>query len=352
MAHELEMDETGGASMISVRETPWHQKGIVLPMAPGYEQALTLAKLDYTVEKRQTHLVVPSLANFGETKHIPTGAYVTYRPDTQKELGVVEHRYHVVQNTDAFRILVPLLDAETAAIETAGVLRDGADAWMLLKLEIAKFPSAVQEAFEGHSDRISPYILVANNHNGRRGILVALTAVRVVCANTLGAAENAGVSDQIMVRHTESAEQALLDAAQTLWGDVIQRYTLLAEAYERLRQTYLTPDLFQRLVVDAVAPDPTKHDSWTPEAKMADSVVARYLKRKEALEELWISGSGHTGDHSSWEAYNSAVEAVDHRPDLFPVRGGVYRTASLLDGALRKKKTDVFGNLMAHAKRN
>ncbi|MBN8832335.1 MAG: DUF932 domain-containing protein, partial [Sphingomonadales bacterium] len=34
-----------------------------------------------------------------------------------------------------------------------------------------------------------PYATVMANHSGRRGVLLGHTAIRVVCANTLGAAE-------------------------------------------------------------------------------------------------------------------------------------------------------------------
>lgn len=341
MAHELQFTD-GIADVFSTKETMWHQHGHVLPQDPSFEQALDLCHMEYQVEKQQT------FRESGEA----TRAFVTVRTDTGKELGVVHGQYAVVQNRTAFSILTPLINEGVATIETGGVLRDGADAWLMLKLNLPALSPEVQEAFGGHHDEIKPYALVANNHSGRRGILVALTAVRVVCANTLGAAEESGVPDQIRVVHTDAAEQKLIDAAETLWGDITERYTKIAEAYESMRNCFLIPKEFQKLVVDAVCEDPRANKSWNPDAKMAESVVARYEARKYNLSDLWMNGAGHTGDSSCWEAYNSAVEALDHNEDLWPSRAGVYRTASLLDGTLRQKKTRVFENLMAHVKKH
>ncbi len=344
MAHELNFTN-GKADMLSVRLTPWHSEGTVLPDHPSYADAIKIAGLNYTVDKEQTYRQVP-----GKTELVKSGAYVTVRRDTQSELGVVQSTYSVVQNEQAFKVLIPLIDEGIANIETAGVLRKGADAWMLVNLDTGRLPSSVREAFTGHEDKIKPYILVSTNHSGRRGILVALTSVRVVCANTLGAAEGSGVDNQIRVVHTDSAEQKLIEAAEMLWGNIIERYTVIAEAYEDMRSSYLIPEDFKRLVVDVVAENPEEAPNWNPDAYMAEAVISRYEAKKYCLNKLFLEGAGHTGEPTAWYGYNAAVEALDHNTQLWPTRTGVYRTASLLDGNLRQKKDKVFKNLLQFAR--
>lgn len=75
-----------------------------------------------------------------------------------------------------------------AAVETGGVLRDGADAWLLVRWDIDRFDPDVRDVF-GKDGGILPYALVAANHSGRRGVLLGHTSIRVCCANTLGMAE-------------------------------------------------------------------------------------------------------------------------------------------------------------------
>jgi phage/plasmid-like protein (TIGR03299 family) len=348
MSAALTYTRSTTADLLSVRESPWHKGGHLLMVPPSFEEAMELPNLDYLVEKRQTNMPVYAADGTTVLSWRPSGAYVTVRTDTQKELGVVQERYRVVQNRDAFRILRPLVEEGVATIETAGVLRDGADAWMLVRFDWQKFGPKVQEIM-GHKLRVSPYGLVANNHAGRRGILTALTPIRVVCANTLLASEREGCGDQIVVSHTESAEQRLVEAAQSLWGAIIDAYEKIAQAYDEMANTYLSLADFNRLVMPAVNPDPREHKDWNPEAKLAHVVLARYGARKHEITRLWHEGRGHKGDSSAWEAWQGAVEAIDHNPDLFPTRGGVYRTASLLDGKLRQMKQDVFENLHAFA---
>ena len=112
---------------------------------------------------------------------------------------------------------------------------------------------------------------------------------------------------------------------------------------------------FKSAVLDVVSPDPRESKKFNPEAKLADLVVERHEKRVELVTRLWTEGAGHTGDHSAWEAYNGAVEAIDHDTDIFPIRGGSWRTQSLLDGKLASLKEGVLAgvtDLSAAAYRN
>lgn len=342
MAHELEFQQ-GVASTFSVGETPWHREGIILAEAPSYAEAIKLARLDYPVEKVGLFRQVgdPTQQEYVES----TVGFATVRTDTGKELGSVGKDYSVVQNKDAFAILEPLVNDGVATLETGGVLRDGADAWLLMRWNLAKFGPIVREVF---ADEVIPFGLVSTNHSGRRGVLVKDTPIRVVCANTLGAAEGEG-GHAITVRHTGDANVRLVEAAQSMWGAMIERMETTARAYRTLKARYLDEEMFKTLVVDAIATDPRKRSEFNPEAKLAEMVVERYERKVTRVTELWTSGKGHTGDHSAWEAYNGAVELLDHDRDLFPTRAGAFRTASLLDGDLGKRKAAVLANLLGAA---
>jgi hypothetical protein len=63
------------------------------------------------------------------------------------------------------------------------------------------------------------------------------------------------------------------------------------------------------------------------------------ITRRLRIKQLWTKGTGHTGDHSMWEAYNAVAESVDHDANLWRVRGS--RTASLMDGRLAGIKNRV-----------
>lgn len=343
MAHELEIRD-GRASFFSVKESAWHQEGEVLLTAPDLDTALQIGRLDYPVEKRPTQFACTTPD--GDTYYKPsTSAFVTVRADTQQELGSVGKDYVPVQNVDAFRVLEPLLDAGVASLETGGVIRNGADAWLLMRWNMAQLGSKTQDIF---ADEIRAFGLVANNHNGRRGILLQDTNIRVVCANTLGFAERSG-ENRLVVKHSSQGLDKLIEAAQTLWHGVIARYDRLSEQYALLRQTIMTTEQFEAAVLDVVAPDPLQNPQFNPIAPMAQYVLDRARRKRAEVTRLWAEGLGHTGDPTAWYAYNAAVEAIDHNRELFPTRAGSWRTGALLDGQLKKMKDTVLANCLAVA---
>lgn len=346
MAHELTM-VNGVGQMFSVRETPWHREGHVIQNAPTYEEALRIAGLDFEVEVVPDYIRKTTMD--GDEYFVPsTTGQKVLRTDNGAELGTVGQGYHAVQNRDAFRTLEPLLDKGVLTLETGGSLREGADNWLLGKFELDRFGPVVREVF---ADEVVPYALVATNHNGRRGVLYQMTPIRVVCANTLAMAEVAveGAAKRgraITVRHTSSAEVKVVEAAEKLFAGVIERYEVIARQYKLLKQTVLEEHEFRRYVLDVIAPHPLDNPRFNPEAKLAESVVDRAERKRKELTRLWTEGAGHEGDRSAWEAYNGAVEALDHDGDLFPIRGGSWRTASLLDGTYATRKNDVLDGLV------
>lgn len=342
--HELEFIN-GKASFFSVHTTAWHGEGTLLTSAPTLDEAIAIANLGYTVEKRPTmyQCTTPNGDSYAKTSE---NAFVTVRTDTQRELGAVGSTYVPLQNVDAFRVLEPLLDTGVAKLETGGVIRDGADAWLMVRWDLDRFGPIVREVF---ADEVIPFGLLANNHSGRRGILLQDTNIRVVCANTLGFAERGGTDRRIVVKHSAQGMDRLIEAATTMWHGVIERYEVLAQQYRTLRECHISAAEFEALVLDPIAPDPRKDPKFNPEAKLAEVVVERADRKRAALKDAWTNGKGHTGEPNAWYAYNGAVEVLDHNRELFPTRAGSWRTASLLDGQLRQMKDTVLNNLLSVA---
>jgi len=340
MSAELSYNDQGVAEVFSVRETPWHREGVVLAEAPTFDEALRIAGLDFRVEKRQ--LWTKQGDQFVESDL----SWGTYRVDRDVQLGSVGKDYTVCQNIDAFAVLTPLLDQGIATIETGGALRAGADCWLQVKLALPA-GSYAEEQFKALA--VEPYAYIGNNHSGRRGVLAAITPIRIVCANTLGFAESTNLHRQIIVRHTSDVEAKLTEAAMVLFGDLITRFEAAAAQYRALKRTFLDLAQFRTFVESPIAPDPRENPRWNPEARMASAVVQRYEQKADRLRYLWEHGTGHVGDHSAWEAYNGAAEALDHDTELWPTRGGVYRTASLMDGVIAQRKQTVLDNLLGLA---
>jgi phage/plasmid-like protein (TIGR03299 family) len=184
-------------TMFYVRTAPWHGLGTRVDTALSSEDALIKAGLNWNVVQR------PILTDTG----IPVEGYkANIRDSDDKVLGVVTDRYKIVQNHEAFAFTDELL-GNGVRYETAGSLQEGKRVWLL-----AKLPSAYIIA----GDRISPYLVFSNSHDGSGAIKIAMTPIRVVCQNTLNLALN--TADRMWTaNHTGDMELKLEDAKETLF---------------------------------------------------------------------------------------------------------------------------------------
>lgn len=347
MAHELDRNEaTGKRAMFSVIETPWHKEGVVLNAAPTFVDALKLAGCDYEVATRPVFVCEADGTTFSKSA---TGQAIV-RMDRQTTLGeavlkVVGDDYVPVQNRDAFGVLEPLLDKGVAHLETGGTLRGGRDAWMMVRFDISD--PVVQEVF---ADEVVPFGLITNNHSGEARVLVMETPIRVVCANTLGAAL-VGWKDRnkaIAVAHKGDARVKVVEAAEELFGGIVERYRTIAEQYRAMKERILTVEEFTRTVLDEASPLPKDLHGYDTEhltVRGYDLARKRAEERRAAITNAWTGGMGHAGDHSAWEAYNGAVEVIDHDANLYRTNGA--RVASLLGGRLLEAKSAVLNSVAA-----
>lgn len=150
------------------RETPWHGLGRSIESAPTSHDAIIYAGLDWKVIQSDVYTDNGTL--------IP-GFKANIRDIDRQVLGMVTDRYRIVQNIEAFEFTDALL-GEGVKYETAGSLASGKRIWMLAKME--------DRLITG--ERVSPYLVFTNSHDGKGAINVAITPIRVVCQNTLNLA--------------------------------------------------------------------------------------------------------------------------------------------------------------------
>ena len=208
-------------TMFSVREKPWHGLGTIVAEAPSSADALRLAGLDWNVVQE------PIYTEFNE----PVEGYkVNIRDLDRNVLGVVSDRYKVVQNTDAFSFTDELL-GKGVKYETAGSLQEGKKVWLL-----ARLPREYIIAGE----RISPYLVFSNTHDGSGSVKVAVTPIRVVCNNTLNLALNMAKRSFSMI-HTGNIQDKIQEAKDTLF--MAEEYMdCLGIEFEQLRRQKVTEE--------------------------------------------------------------------------------------------------------------
>lgn len=206
-------------SMFYVRETPWHGLGTKVKEAPASRDALILAGLNWKVIQEPI---------FTDTREQIEGYKVNIRDSDRKPLGVVTERYKVIQNEDAFAFTDELL-GEGVKYETAGSLQGGRKVWLLAHMPHEYIISG---------ERISPYLLFSNTHDGSGAIKVALTPIRVVCQNTLNLALSSAKRCWSMI-HTGDIRGKMQEARNTLF--MAQTYMdELGKEFENLRMKKIT----------------------------------------------------------------------------------------------------------------
>lgn len=201
-------------TMFYVRETPWHGLGTKVMEAPDSEGALIAAGLNWNVIQEPIFT--------GENEPI-RGYKANIRDSDRRVLGVVTDRYKVIQNHEAFAFTDELL-GQGVRYETAGSLQDGKKVWLLAHMPHEYIISG---------ERISPYLLFSNTHDGSGAIKVALTPIRVVCNNTLNLALSTAKRSWSMV-HTGDIRSKMQEARDTLF--MAERYMdELGKEFEALR---------------------------------------------------------------------------------------------------------------------
>jgi phage/plasmid-like protein (TIGR03299 family) len=295
--------------MFSVRTMPWHGLGVVLEHYPrSIDEALEKAGLGWKITHGDVLVVrTPERTDNVGIKHpaelIPaTGFKANLREDTGEVLGIVSDEYEVVDNRDAFRFLDALIGSELH-FETAGSLWGGRRVWCLARLP---------EHVELGGDLSATYIYVANSHDGSMAVTAAVTPIRIVCANTLGAAlrqaeHGAQAQRTFRFRHTGKLQTKFAEARQVLGLtiDYQQHFKALADrlALEPISEPALEHRVLRHLwVIDG------------------DTGPRARANRERAIDRVLaiFRGRGTPGDTtgnspgSKWVAFNAIAEHLDY----------------------------------------
>jgi len=187
-------------SMFYTREAPWHGLGVHVEEALGSKEALVMAGLDWEVLSKPIYtadFVCHSGAVYTDNSQIIPNYKANVRDSDGAVLGVVTDRYKIVQNEEAFQFTDALL-GEGVTYETAGSLQGGKRVWILAKLP---------DRYIIAGERIEPFLVFSNSHDGSSAIRVAMTPVRIVCQNTLNLAIKQ-TSRSWATRHTGSSRNS------------------------------------------------------------------------------------------------------------------------------------------------
>lgn len=278
-------------NMFSVRQKPWHGLGTVVETAPTIEEGIKLANLDWTVDLKEVAV----------DGNIVKGYKAAMRSDTNTCLGVVSDQYKILQNTEAFEFFQPFLDTEVASLETAGSLKNGKRVWVLAKTNR-------DDMIIDKDDRVEKYILLSNSHDGTAAIKVGYCPIRVVCNNTLSAAEDSVNSQLIRVTHRGDIH-ATLDMVRDTMHVIDASFKTTEEMYKALAQkdNIKTEDI-KKYVMAVYSRQDLKKNFEDNTAITEEEISAARKKLISRVEELFEMEYAH----NAWTMYNSVNYVLNH----------------------------------------
>lgn len=279
--------------MFSVKERPWHGIGKVIETAPSIQEGIKLAGLDWTVDLQPVSV----------NQNIINGYKAAMRSDTNTCLGIVSDQYKILQNVDAFNFFQPFIDNQQATLETAGSLLNGRKVWILAKLN--REDMIIDETT---NDRVEKYLLLSNAHDGKAAVRVGYCPIRVVCNNTLTAAEESVNSQLVRIMHKGGVLESLDEVRDTM-NIIDASFRTTEEMYKKLasKSNIKTEDLKNYVMKIYSIQDLEKNFQDNTAIKDEDISAAR-KKLIARVEEIFETEKVH----NNWTAYNAVNYVLNH----------------------------------------
>jgi len=304
MSDDIERFANGEAGFASFRDPAWHRLGKTFQEVLPTERVLAEANMAAWNVR-----LIPTVSMV-EGKMVEVAEKFTVvrdNPVTMGQidgLGVVGKKYRAVQNEQVFEFGDAILAANPEAHwDTAGSIRNGRVVFGCIKL-----PSDTKI---GGVDQVDMYLMVMSSHDGSTGVVVALTPVRIVCANTLRAGLR-NATHTFKARHTESVTGRIEDARKAL-----------ALSTDYFEQFINTAEQLADIDVSDAQLDELIESVWKKPVDKSDdgerrTGLTRWENKVEQVHKVWngeadLSGLDTIGEikGTAWGAVNALTETVD-----------------------------------------
>jgi len=213
------MPDVNRSPVFDVRNLGW--ENISTPVENNVDRALTAAKLNWTVLPRPIIVdgaIVPK--RFANVRSdLPPGSNV---------LEIVGSKYQIVQNAAAFKFVQEIINVGELTLENAGMYNGGKSIFLL----------GHTEGLTINGEKIVPYLIFSNSHDGSGKVKAALTTMRISCHNAIALALRSA-KRVWTVTHTKAAIDQMKAAteAMSFVGDYLTDYPAQVERLMELQIT-------------------------------------------------------------------------------------------------------------------
>lgn len=304
MAHKVE------SMAYNKAELPWHGLGVPVEADLSPNQMLEKAGLDWKVE------LVPNYAMYKGKKYKTETSSLFRETDSRILSARCSDDWVPVQNHDAAEFFNDFCAAGDMNMETAGSLCGGELVWFLAKMK---------DSFDvfRKKDPVDAYLLFTNPHRYGWSTSVSLTAIRVVCWNTLNLSLNTTKGDKIIrVSHRNEFNPDVVKETLGVTKEKMIKYKEMSQflASKKAKNENIV-EYFKRVFpVITSKVDGSKKEM----SKLA----------KIAYDVLETQPGAEFGEGTWWQPYNSVTYTLDHLAG----RTADTRMNSAWYGEARKKK--------------
>jgi phage/plasmid-like protein (TIGR03299 family) len=271
----------------------WHNIGEVAPGLLTAKEAYEKGGQNWTVELH------PSAVNVGGVYYPNKDKYSIVRMDNMRVLGDgLTDRYALFQNQGLYDLAEAVTGGHGEAhFETAGVLDEGRRVWTLCSLADSKDVTVA-------GDKVQPYFLITNGHDGKNSLICTMTPVRVVCQNTLTLALK-GAKRQFKARHigTNMDAESLAAAASDILGMTRKYYDTFESFAGELLEIKVSKTERDFLINELLLPEKENL------SKKGETIL------KQAREQVLKAINAHDLQNfqgTAWQVYNGVVDYSDH----------------------------------------
>ena len=280
MSHMIAKMEDGRDAMAYVGDTPWHGLGQQLTSDAPLEVWAKESGLDF--ELATTPVMYGS--DDMETPLQFNSKTVMYRKDTKQPLGIVSEKYKIVQPMEVLEFFRDMV-GNIAHLETAGVLRDGANYWALARMD---------GEFNIAGDQVNQYLLLASSADGSLATQARLTSVRVVCNNTLQLAATG--TPEATIRHNS-----------------VYRPEIMLEKLSEYNQAFKVFEQTAKILAGVKLSSKQALDVFTKVlgGKDLNQSAPRVLRALELYQGQGIGAELESAKGTAWGALNAVTQLVD-----------------------------------------
>jgi phage/plasmid-like protein (TIGR03299 family) len=290
MAHLIETNAiTGKAEIAYANATPWHGLGQQLTQDAPIDVWRKEAGLDWEAK------LSPIMFTWdGQNYDQMPNQNVIYRNDTNAPLGVVTDRYKVHQPAEVLEFFNTLVQSAGFTLEVAGAIKGGKRIWALANVN--------REAVVLQDDAVRGYLLLSTSFDGTAATIGQFTSIRVVCNNTLSAADQENAPSRVVLTHGAEFDQSLM---RDRLGLVVSGFDGMMDKYRKLARQGVSSEYARDFTNELF---PAAYNQQTNTFK-----ESRGFKRVLELFDGAGMGATNTGVYGTkWGLLNAVTQYVDH----------------------------------------